>query len=56
MNHAHSFEPRSNLNLCYGAQALLMQHFSFEEWLKAPVLQMHLSPLSLILRQWLDGM
>lgn len=29
--HAHSFEPQANLNLCYGAQALLMQHFSFKE-------------------------
>lgn len=48
--HAHSFEPQMNLNLCCGAQALLMQHFSFKWWLKAPVLQICLSPLSLILR------
>lgn len=42
--HAPSFEPWTNLDLCCGAQALLMQHFFFKEWLKARVTNLSFSP------------
>lgn len=49
--HAHSFEAWTKLNLCYGAQALLMQHFSFKGGWKPLCYKIHLFPLSLTLGQ-----